>query len=316
MAAKTTTARKPKVDVYDVVTTKILNALENGTAPWQKPWDSVLGAPKSLSSGKHYRGVNAFLLGLEQAEKGYRSAYWLTFNQMAKLGGKLKGEKGTQKGTLVTFWKMIPVEDEVTGKKKKVIPFLKHFYVFNLDQTEGIEKLPKDAFPVARPVPTPEERHAAADAIWEAWAGKPSVRHQGDEAYYVAQTDTITLPSVEAFNSLDEFHATRFHEGGHSTGHPTRLNRPEVGTSAFGSHAYGREELVAEMTNAFLCAEAGIESTHENSAAYLAGWVKVIKEDPKAVIVAAGQAQKAADMILSREVAKVEETDEQATTAA
>lgn len=312
-----TTTRKPKVDVYDVVTTKILTALENGTAPWQKPWDSVLGAPKSLSSGKHYRGVNAFLLGLEQAEKGYRSAYWLTFNQMVKLGGKLKGEKGSQKGTLVTFWKMIPVEDEATGKKK-TIPFLKHFYVFNLDQTEGIEKLPKDAFPTVRPMPTPEERHAAADAIWEAWEGKPQVRHQGDEAYYVPATDVITLPPVEAFSSLDEFHATRFHEGGHSTGHSSRLDRfkGEAANAAFGSHAYGREELIAEMTNAFLCAEAGIESTHENSAAYLASWIKTIKEDPKAVIVAAGAAQKAADMILGRAAVKTEETDEKATSAA
>lgn len=315
MAAKTTTARKPKVDVYDVVTTKILTALENGTAPWTKPWDSVTGAPKSLSSGKTYRGVNAFLLGLEQAEKAYRSAYWLTFNQMAKLGGHLKGEKGTQKGTLVTFWKMIPVEDEATGKKK-TIPFLKHFYVFNLDQTEGIEKLPKDAFPIARPVPSPEERHAAAQAVVDGWAAKPVITHGGDSAHFTWSTDELAMPLKESFHGLDEYFATLFHELTHSTAAEHRLDRAESRNNAFGSHAYGREELIAEMGAAFLCAETGIESTHNNSAAYLASWIKTIKEDPRAVIVAAGKAQKAADMILGREAAKVEETDEQATTAA
>jgi antirestriction protein ArdC len=310
-----TATRKPKVDVYDAVTTKILTALENGTAPWQQPWDSVTGAPKSLSTGKAYRGINAFLLGLEQAEKGYRSAYWLTFNQMAKLGGKLKGEKGTQKGTLVTFWKMFRVEDEATGKKK-MIPFLKHFYVFNLDQTEGIEKLPKDAFPVARPVPSPEERHAAAQAVVDAWDAKPVIEHGGDSAHFNWATDVLTMPPVESFHGLDEYFATKFHELTHSTGAEHRLDRAESRGNAFGSHAYGREELIAEMGAAFLCAETGIQATFANSAAYLASWIKTIKEDPRAVIVAAGKAQKAADMILGREQAKTEETDEQATTAA
>jgi antirestriction protein ArdC len=310
-----TTARKPKVDVYDVVTTKILTALENGTAPWNKPWDSVTGAPKSLSSGKAYRGVNAFLLGLEQAEKGYRSAYWLTFNQMAKLGGHLKGEKGSQKGTLVTFWKLLPIEDEATGKKK-MIPLLKHFYVFNLDQTEGIEKLPKDAFPVARPVPSPEERHAAAQAVVDAWEAKPVIKHGGDSAHFTWATDELTMPLKESFHGLDEYHATLFHELTHSTAAEHRLNRAESRNNAFGSHAYGREELIAEMGAAFLCAETGIESTQKNSAAYLASWIKTIKEDPRAVIVAAGKAQKAADMVLGRAVAKEETEDDKATTAA
>jgi antirestriction protein ArdC len=315
MAAKTTATRKPKVDVYDVVTTKILAALENGTAPWSKPWDSVTGAPKSFSSRKAYRGVNAILLGLEQAEKNYRSAYWLTFNQMAKLGGRLKGEKGTQKGTLVTFWKLLPIEDEATGKKK-MIPLLKHFYLFNLDQTEGIEKLPKDAFPVARPVPSAEERHAAAQSVVDAWAAKPVIEHGGDSAHFTWSTDVLTMPPVESFKGLDEYHATLFHELTHSTAAEHRLDRKESRGNAFGSHAYGREELIAEMGAAFLCAETGIQATLDNSAAYLASWIKTIKEDPRAIIVAAGKAQKAADMILGREQAKTEETDEQATTAA
>lgn len=305
MASKT---RKPAMDVYATVTEKILTALENGTAPWQKPWNDTTGVPRSLSTRKPYRGMNSLLLAMESAAKGYRSAYWLTFNQMVKLGGHLKGEKGTQRGTMVILWRLLKVEDEVTGKAK-TIPTLRHFTVFNLDQTEGIEKLPKDAFPTVRAMPTPEERHAAADAIWAAWEGKPQVRHAGDRAYYVPSTDAITLPPVESFNSLDEYHATRFHEGGHATGHESRLDRKFADQQGFGSHSYGREELVAEMTNAFLCAEAGIESTQQNSAAYLASWIKTIKEDPRAVVVAAGAAQRAADMILGRTFAQEEETD-------
>lgn len=300
MASKT---RKPAMDVYEVVTGKILAALESGTAPWRKPWSGVTGTPKSLSTRKPYRGMNSLLLAMESAEKGYRSAYWLTFNQMVKLGGHLKGEKGTQKGTMVILWRMLKIEDEVTGKTK-TIPTLRHFTVFNLDQTEDIEKLPKDAFPTVRALPTPEERHAAADAIWDAWEGKPQVRHAGDEAYYNPSADEITLPPVESFNSLDEYHATRFHEGGHATGHATRLDRKDGRNNTFGSHSYGREELIAEMTNAFLCAESGIETTVDNSAAYLASWIKVIKADPRAVVVAAGAAQRAADMILGRTFAK------------
>jgi antirestriction protein ArdC len=312
MAAKT---RKPAIDVYDAVTTKILAALENGTAPWHKPWNSVTGAQKSLSTRRPYRGINSLLLAMEAAEKGYRSAYWLTFNQMAKLGGHLKGEKGTQKGTLVVLWRMLKVPDEVTGKDK-TIPMLRHFTVFNLDQTEGIESLPKDAFPTVRPMPTPEERHAAAQAIVDAWALKPEIRHQGNHAYYDPSCDQVTLPLVDAFDSLDDYHSAQFHELGHSTNHELRLNRKFADQTGFGSHGYGREELVAEMTAAFLCAEAGIESTRSNSAAYLASWIKTIKEDPRAVIVAAGAAQKAADMILGRSFAKDEEAEDKATTAA
>lgn len=312
MAAKT---RKPAIDVYEVVTTKILAALENGTAPWQKPWNTVTGVQRSLSTKRPYRGVNALLLAMEAQEKGYRSSYWLTFNQMAKLGGHLKGEKGTQKGTLVVLWRMLKIEDKATGKDK-VVPMLRHFTVFNLDQTEGIENLPKDAFPTVRPMPTPQERHEAAQAIVDGWSLKPEIRHGGDSAHFTWSTDELTMPPKESFKGLDEYYATLFHELTHSTAAEVRLNRVDSRNNAFGTHAYGREELIAEMGAAFLCAEAGIETTHENSAAYLASWIKTIKEDPRAVIVAAGAAQKAADMILGRSFAQDETADDKATSAA
>lgn len=308
---KSTAARKPKIDAFEAVTSKILAALESGVAPWRKPWDSVTGVPMSLSSGKPYRGVNALLLGLEAQEKGYASPYWMTFNQMKQRNGHLK--EG-QKGTLVTFWKMLKVEDEATGEKK-TIPMLRYFYVFNADQMTGVEGVPE--VKVTPRDLTPAERHAAADAIWEAWEGKPEVRHAGDSAYYVPSLDAITLPPVDTFHSLDEYHATRFHEGGHSTGHESRLDRKFPNQDGFGSHGYGREELVAEMTAAFLCAEAGIETTQDNSAAYLASWIKTIKEDPRAVVVAAGAAQKAANLILGRVTEpKTEESEEPALASA
>lgn len=301
-----TKTRQPKVDVYEVVTTKMIEALEAGTVPWQKPWDSVEAAPRSLATGKLYRGLNAFLLGIETASKGYASPYWLTFNQMTKLGGNLKGEKGAQKGTLVTFWKMIPIEDEATGKKK-TIPFLKFFYVFNLDQVENLEKVPADAYPTPHEH-TAEQRHAAAQAVIDGWDAKPVIKHGGDSAHFTWATDELFLPPVESFTGLDEYYTTAFHELTHSTAAEHRLDRKESRNNAFGSHAYGREELIAEMGAAFLCAETGIQATFSNSAAYLASWIRTIKADPKAVVVAAGKAQKAADMILGRTPAEKTET--------
>lgn len=305
---KSTAARKPKVDVYETITTRILTALEAGVAPWRKPWDSATGVPTSLATRKPYRGVNALLLGLTAQEKGYASPYWMTFNQMKQRNGHLK--EG-QKGTLVTFWKMLKVEDEKTGEKKNV-PMLRYFYLFNADQMTGVEGVPEVKATTPRDL-TPAERHAAAQAIVEGWEDRPEIHHAGDRAYYVPSLDAITLPPVDTFHSLDEYYSTLFHELTHSTSHESRLDRKYAGDTGFGSHGYGREELVAEMGAAFLCAEAGIETTQGNSAAYLASWIKTIKEDPRAVVVAAGAAQKAANLILGRVTEpKTEETEEPA----
>jgi antirestriction protein ArdC len=291
------TADAPKRDIYQEVTDKMVAALEAGTAPWRKPWNSRSGRPQNLD-GRPYRGVNVLLLAIAAMEGGYSSPFWLTFNQAKERGGSVrKGEKGT----LVVFWKTFTKTeiDEATGKPvKKTIPMLRHYIVFNLEQTDDV-KLPKRVADWQADEGHEHEPIESAEAIIAAYfENGPKLRHGGDRAFYNTVTDIVTVPERTAYANGDEYYATLFHEMGHSTGHESRLAR-KFGQN-FGDHEYGREELVAEMTSAFLQAETGIETALENSAAYLAGWVREIKEDPKAVVVAAGAAQRAADLILGR----------------
>lgn len=290
----------PKFDVYQVVTERILAQLEAGTAPWRKPWNTNVGRPQNLE-GRPYRGINVLLTGLA----GYASPFWMTFKQAKERGGTVK--KG-EKGTMVVFWTTFNITDKETGERK-TIPMLKHYTVFNLEQTEGV-KVPKR---VAEWNTTDgielQTIESAEDVIASYLANGPAFRTDGDSAYYVPETDVITVPPMTAYSEVDEYYSTVFHEIGHSTGHKDRLDRFTGKGRAFGCADYGREELVAEMTSAFLQAETGVESAEQNSAAYLGGWIRTIKEDPKAIVVAAGAAQRAADLVLGRSpVAEATET--------
>jgi antirestriction protein ArdC len=270
--------------MYQATTDRIVAALEAGTVPWRKPWSSWNGRPQNMD-GRHYRGINLILLSMS----GYECPFWGTFKQFRSRGGSVnKGEHGTP----VVFWSLLKDRDD----PEKRIPLLRNYTVFNLMQTHDVKE-PDRVKAWRNQEGAPFEPVTDADVIVKGYPDPPTIR-SGGEAYYVPALDTITVPPVGAFNSPAEFYATLFHEMGHSTGHPSRLDRFEPGS--FGSHAYGREELVAEMTAAFLCAEAGIDATLDNSAAYLSSWVRTIKEDNRAVIVAAGAAQKAADLILDR----------------
>lgn len=275
------------IDVYQAVTDKMVAALETGTVPWRKPWDTTSGRPQNLD-GRPYRGVNVMLLALS----GYTSPFWLTFKQAKTRGGSVnKGEHST----MVVFWRQIKVEDKGMGEDR-TIPLLRYYNVFNLDQTSDV-KLPERVVRWQNRANEPFEPVTDAQSIVDGYPGGPVIGY-GTEAFYVPGTDRITVPGPGDYARPEEFYSTLFHEMGHSTGHPDRLNRSIA--NAFGSHDYGREELVAEMTAAFLCAEAGIEVTHENSAAYLSSWIATIREDNRAVVTAAGAAQRAADHILGR----------------
>lgn len=290
---------------YQVVTDKIVAALEAGTAPWQKPWKPGQG-PTNIVSGNPYRGVNVFLLQLAAMEKGYQSKYWLTFAQMLELGGELKNvpvedreegdkTKSGQHPTLIVWWSM--VKDRKSDDPNARIPLIKYFRVFNLDQTQYV-RIPKGREQASAEFEDVElEPNEIAEVIIARYLdGGPSMQDKDDKAWYMPDADLINLPPYKLFEGkADEYYVTAFHELGHSTGHRSRLAREGTG-----SHAYGREELVAEMTATFLASEAGIESTFDNSAAYLNGWMRVIKEDIKAVVWAAGQANRAADLILGR----------------
>jgi len=274
---------------YDVINSKIIELLEQGTVPWRKTWNAQSNYPKNLISGKRYQGVNVFLLGCQQ----YSSPWFLTFKQCQDRGGHIiKGSKSTP----IIFYKWLDKNDSddetsTTGK----IPLLRYYSVFNIEQTEGI------------PAPEPEETLNSfdpitmAEEIVAAMPMKPDIRYGGNKAYYSPALDYVQLPHLHTFDSAEEAACCKFHELIHSTGHAYRIGRKGVTeTSYFGGHEYSKEELVAEMGAAFLCGHAGIENTTiENSAAYIAGWLKALKNDKTLLIQAASAAQKASDYILN-----------------
>jgi antirestriction protein ArdC len=281
--------------VYEIITSKIIEKLEAGVVPWHKPWGTA-GEPKNLVSKKEYRGINTFLLGCA----GYSSAYWATFNQIKEKGGKLK--KGA-KSEMIVFWK--PSEQkagqkdgaEITeeGVSKRFI--LRYYRVFNLSDVEGIETDEDKEENKIEFVPLEK-----AEEITEGYKTKPPVKHEMQRACYFPSKDFINMPKKESFEAVEEYYSTLFHELAHSTGHKSRLNREgiEEQAAAFGSKTYSKEELIAEITAAFLCAEAKIDGVFDNSAAYIAGWVKKFKDQPKMIVLAAAAAQRAADYMLNK----------------
>jgi antirestriction protein ArdC len=272
--------------VYEIVTEKILAALEQGTVPWRKPWQA--GIPRNAITNRPYSGINALLLGTTP----YSDPRWLTFKQCSAKGGKVrKGEKST----LVVFWKIQDVSKEEDGEiAEKQIPLLRYYLVFNVEQCDGLD-LPKLE---TRKV----DAIAEAEAIITNMPNPPSIAHDGGaRAFYRPQLDSIHLPTRSRFDSTGEYYSTLFHELSHSTGHQSRLNRQTLTEVVpFGSETYSKEELVAEFGAAFLCGHAGIETTLDNSAAYIKGWLKTLRSDPKLAIIAASQGQKAADHILGQ----------------
>ena len=280
------------VDVYQVITDRIIEQLEIGTIPWQRRWSGCeAGMPRNLISRNQYRGVNTFLLSCMPHE----SPYWLTFKQAKAIGGHvLKGQKSTP----VIFWKWYESRNPETGETEQV-PVLRYYNVFNIEQCDIPEaKLPESA--------TPEtfafEPIQACESILETMPQQPAIEHGGGSACYIPQADTVRMPQPERFENSTGYYSTLFHELTHATGHASRLNRAGItDVAAFGSRTYSKEELVAEMGAAFLCGHTGIENQAiDNSAAYISGWLKKLRSDKRLVIHAAAAAQKASDFILGR----------------
>jgi len=270
---------------YQVITDRILALLEQGTVPWRKPWDSVTGLPRNLFSQRPYRGINVWLL----TAMGYASPFWATFNQVKTAGGTVRrGERGVP----VVFWKVYTKEDPETGDEEKRF-VLRHFTVFNAAQLDGVA-VPAIAVPSHRF--TPIERCAQ---LVGAMPHRPTILEGHQRAFYTPATDTLHLPSPSCFHSPEAYYATLYHELVHAVGHPSRLNRTTLtDLCLFGSPTYAKEELVAEMGAAYLCGVCGIaNATLDNSAAYLASWMQVLRDNPTMLVHAAAQAQKAADYI-------------------
>ncbi len=283
------------LDIYQAVTDRILELLDQGTVPWRKPFsgNGGQGLPKNLISDKDYRGINVFLLAVTAMLEGYDSPYWLTFKQAkARDAHVRKGEKGS----LVIFWKQYATKDKTTGEPISV-PVLRHYKVFNAQQCEGLE-LPAAA--ESETEETPFEPIIEAMNIVDGYKDAPTIEHGGSRAYYRPSDDLVRIPDPRDFESNASYYTTLFHELVHSTGHTKRLDRGiNTKIAAFGSPDYSKEELVAEMGAAFISAAAGISNeTIEQSAAYIESWKKKLKGDKKLVVQAAGAGQRAADWIL------------------
>lgn len=281
--------------VHERVTQRIVERLEEGVVPWHTPHFATVGFPRNFQSGKHYRGVNVMLLGMA----GYVSPWFLTYQQAQERGGQVrKGEKGYLVIKFGTHAK------ELDEGQKEFRKFLRHYVVFNASQIDGVE------FPEPpRPPTTAVEKTDRAQAIVAAMPKPPAI-HEGRRAqtFYDPQADSVDIPHRSYFKSGERFYKSLFHELVHSTGAAHRLARKTLlenrGIWASDRTTYSKEELVAEIGAAFLCAHAGIVmDDHEDSAAYIQSWLKVLKDGNNRnwIVEAAGHAQKAVDYVLNRE---------------
>lgn len=274
---------------YDIVTERIIQALQAGVIPWRKPWRGRDQLPCNAISKRPYHGINLLLLSLMP----YTDHRWLTMRQANDLGGHVRAGEHS---SIAVFWKRLLVEEEEEGQrpKKGSIPLLRFYQVFNAEQCVGLD------LPVLNDWNEDlKARNEQAEEVIRGMPNPPRIVEGGSLAAYFPPQDLVRVPKIQDFESPEAYYATLFHELGHSTGHQTRLNRPGVtGQIVFGSCDYSREELIAELTSAFVCAEVGIDNSNlENAASYIHGWLHALKGDPRAVIAASGQAQRAAHYI-------------------
>ena len=286
-----------RVNLYDEVTQRIVSELEAGRLPWVQPWGTTGGIgpslPRNALTARPYSGVNILILWGAVIENGWPSQSWLTFRQAQEAGGCVrKGERGQ---CVVYADRFTPEAEkqraERDGSEAKAVPFLKRFTVFNVAQCEGLrEGLASDPAPLPEReiVPLAEEVIAASGVDF---------RIGGDKAFYVPSLDYVQVPPQPAFFQQVNYYRTCLHELTHATGHANRLGRNLA--NAFGSKDYAREELVAEMGSAFLCASLGISPTVRH-ADYIGAWLEALREDNRAIFRAASAASKAADWLLAR----------------
>lgn len=283
--------------LYQEITDKIIAELEAGRVPWVQPWRTApasvpLAMPKNASTDRGYSGINVLILWGAVIEHGFTGQSWVTFRQAHALGGHVrKGGRGT---TVVYADRFVPDDERrraaETGDDTRTIPFLKRFTVFNTDQCDG---LPEEV--AASVVPPPPGRiEPRAEALIAATGA--DFRIGGARAYYDMTGDFVQVPPPAAYFEPINWHRTAFHELSHWSGAASRLGRDISGS--FGSKSYAREELVAEMAGAFVCASLGIVPTVRH-ADYIGSWLAVLREDNRAVVRAASAASKAADFLLA-----------------
>ncbi|WP_247594897.1 zincin-like metallopeptidase domain-containing protein [Sphingopyxis sp. PAMC25046] len=297
--------------MYDEVTARIVAELEAGRVPWTQPWDATdfaPGLPRNADTGRSYSGINILILWAEAVQRGFAAQGWLTFRQALAAGGQVrKGEKGT---TIFYAARFTPKDGDGgsaistegprggarggacggEGGDTPMVPFLKRFTVFNVGQVDGLP----ERCTTSDSVPLPRETIPVAQRLIAATGA--DIRIGGNEAYYSPSGDYVALPPQQAFFQQIDYYRTALHELGHWTGHASRLGRDQTG--CFGSAAYGREELCAELASAFLCAALGIRPTVRH-ADYVGAWLAIMRADTRAIFKAASLASKAADYLLA-----------------
>ena len=282
-----------KVDVYAVVTNRIIELLEQATVPWQKPWTGA-GMPVNLISKRPYRGINLWLL----LSLNYERNLFLTWDQVKKLGGSVNAG---EHGHVIIYWKNSTKDDGAESSKEKKDdkkpPVLLYYKVFNVAQCRELPSTLIEPLPLSELSPITE-----CETLIETMPDCPAIKYKEQEAYYNIGEDFINMPKKKSFKTVESYYATLFHELVHSTGHEKRLNRPSITEMAeFGSELYSIEELVAELGSAYLSGFCGIiEGQIKSSAAYMEGWLGKLKGDKKFIVKASGMAQRAVDFIINK----------------
>ena len=294
-------------DLHKEITDRIVARLRNGVVPWRQPWSGKgFGVmPRNALTQRAYSGANVLLLWSRAQESGYSAPLWLTFKQALELGGNVrKGEKGE---TVVYVSKVIRQENDGT---KRAIPFLKAYTVFNIAQCDNLPA--KVTIGEAVKAANPNTRDELADAFMTATGA--DVRHGEASAYYRPAGDYVNLPAFETFKSASLYYGVAFHELGHWTGAEKRLSR--TFGKRFGDRSYAVEELVAELTSAFLCGEFGFDNDGVD-ADYIATWIKLLEEHEKVIVAAAAAASRAVEFMREAAIAApvLEELEELAEAA-
>ena len=275
-------------DVYQKVTDRLVEMMEGGEIPWHKPWSGTMDGAINYESRKPYSMLNQMLLG--------KPGEWLTYNQVTARKGKIR--KGAQSGFVVFFKWMEETEKDENGEERlHRWPLLRYYNVFHIDDCEGIQSKLTPA-EVVRHEPDAEAERVVASYLDRENGLKLTVC-ESNRAYYSPARDEVVVPSLSQYEVLAEYYSTLFHELTHSTARESRCNREVDEVAFFGSESYSREELVAELGASMLCNVIGLEHPKQfrNSAAYLKGWLKALKNDNRMIVWAAARAEKAADYI-------------------
>jgi antirestriction protein ArdC len=296
-----------KQDVYQKVTDKIIADLEKSELTWLKPWSAGNTDGRIIRPLRHngmgYNGINILMLWSAALEYGFQSPFWMTFKQAKEFGAHVrKGEAGSMVVYANTITKSEEQDDGSAEERK--IPFMKGYTVFNVEQIEG---LPEHFYAKVEPMADTAQRIEHADAFFGATGAV--VRHGGNSAHYSGATDHVQMPPFESFISPEAYYATLAHEMTHWTKHKSRLDR-DFGRKTWGDAGYAKEELVAELGAAFLCADLALTpEARADHAAYIQSWLKVLKDDKRAIFAAAAHAQRAVDYLHGRQTIETEEQE-------